>query len=81
MGEIKNLGPFDLLQTLTAELLLPMSGMLIALPAGWVLGTDSSRTELKLHSPCAYDSWSWCVRVVTPALILIVLVNIQSLVL
>ncbi len=79
LGETKNLGPFDLLQTLTADLLLPMSGMLSALTAGWVLGADSSRTELKLHSPCAYDSWLWCVRVVTPALILIVLVNVQSL--
>lgn len=79
LGEIKNLGPFDLLQTLTADLLLPMSGMLIALTAGWVLGMGSSRTDLKLYSPRAYNPWLWCVRVAAPALILIVLVNIQGL--
>ncbi|MFQ6021265.1 MAG: sodium-dependent transporter [Acidiferrobacterales bacterium] len=78
-GTLKTLGSFDFLQILTSGFLLPLSGILIALFAGWVLQPELTRAGFNARSPCTYDVWLWSVRVVTPALMLIVLFNVHSL--
>ncbi len=78
-GGLKTLGSFDLLQILTSGLLLPLSAILIAIFAGWVVQRDLMRTEFNARSPCAYDAWLWSIRVLTPILILIVFFNVHSL--
>ncbi len=79
LGSLKKLGFFDILQILTSQALLPVGGILIALFAGWVMAAASTRERLAMRSPCAFDSWIWAVRLVTPALLLIVLLNIHKL--
>ncbi|HLM52920.1 MAG TPA: sodium-dependent transporter [Pseudoxanthomonas sp.] len=62
----------DFLEFVANDLMLPLGGLLIALFAGWALGRDISQEELRL-SPGMHTAWLWLVRVISPALVLIVL--------
>jgi NSS family neurotransmitter:Na+ symporter len=78
-GAVKRLGFFDLLQILTSGLLLPLSGLLMALFAGWLLTPELTRAELRMRSPCAYDLWLWSVRLIMPVLLFLVFFNAPRL--
>ncbi len=78
-GDVKNLGFFDVLQALTAQGLLPLCGILIALFAGWVLKPDMMREALHLRPSWIYSAWLWLMRLAIPVLLLIVLLNITNL--
>ncbi len=78
-GVVKKLGMFDVLQILTAHLLLPLGGILLALFAGWVVRPATSREALGLRSPCSFDAWLWSVRVVIPLLLVIVMLSLSDL--
>lgn len=69
---------FDLLDFLTANVLLPLGGMLIALFAGWMMSRDATRDELGLGDSLAYRTWRFLVRYVTPTAVFIVLVNLLA---
>lgn len=71
LGVEKKLGAFDLLQIGTAYGMLPLTGLLVAVFAGWMLGAERARTELGLRSPCVFDMWLWLVRLMIPALLLV----------
>ncbi len=76
---VKKFGMFDALQILTAHLLLPVGAILLSLFAGWVVRPAASREALGLRTPCTYDVWLWAVRVVIPALLVIVTVSLSDL--
>ncbi|MBI5783773.1 MAG: hypothetical protein HZA69_08520, partial [Gammaproteobacteria bacterium] len=78
-GAVKKLGMFDVLQILTAHLLLPLGGILLALFAGWAVRPTTSREALGLRSPCSFDAWLWSVRVVIPILLAIVMLSLSDL--
>ena len=78
-GVVKNLGFFDVMQVVTAHLLLPVSGILIALYAGWALTPDMLREALHLRSGWVHSMWLWLVRLVIPVLLLIVLFSLPEL--
>jgi NSS family neurotransmitter:Na+ symporter len=79
LGVVRNLGMFDVLQILTAQVLLPLVGILIALFAGWVMRTDITRAALALRSPCAYDAWLWLTRLAVPLVLLLVAFSLAQL--
>ena len=78
-GTEKNLGLFDVLQILTAQILLPIAGIMIALFAGWALSAQSARDDLALRSPCAFDAWWWLLRVVVPLSLFLLMFNLYTL--
>ena len=78
-GVVKKLGMFDVLQILTAHLLLPLGGILLALFAGWVVRPATSREALGLRSSCSFDAWLWSVRAVIPILLVIVMLSLSDL--
>ena len=78
-GIEKSLGAFDVLQTLTAEMMLPLAGLLMAVFAGWMLKPEVARTELAMRSPCAFDAWIWLLRLVAPPLLLMLLFTVYRL--
>ncbi len=78
-GIVKKLGFFDVMQVVTAQLLLPVSGILIALFVGWVLKPDMTREALHMRSTWLHSVWLWLMRVVVPVLLLIVLFNLPDL--
>jgi len=66
---------FNLLDYLTANIMLPLGGFFIAVFAGWAMKTRSSKDELEL-STGIYDLWLILVRFVTPVAVLIVFLHV-----
>ena len=70
---------FELLDYLTANIMLPLGGLLIAFFAGWVMKRQSSMDELGLGNGVLYSTWRVLVRFITPIAIMIVFANIIGL--
>lgn len=70
---------FELLDYLTANIMLPLGGLLIALFAGWVMKRQSSMEELGLGNGVLYSTWRVLVRFITPIAIMIVFANLIGL--
>lgn len=57
------------------DLMLPLGGLLIALFTGWALNSTILRDELSEMPPALFTAWRWLLRIVAPALVLIVLLR------
>lgn len=57
---------FDLLDYLTANIMLPLGGLSIALFAGWVMTRHASREELQMDDDLGYRLWRFLIRYITP---------------
>jgi NSS family neurotransmitter:Na+ symporter len=66
--------PFDLLDYLTASIMLPISGLLVALFTGWAMTKESSREALNMPDGPGYNIWRLLVRYVAPIGVAIVFV-------
>jgi len=66
---------FDLLDYLTANIMLPMGGLLIAIFAGWRMTRDSSVEEFNLRFNFFYRVWRLLIRYITPVAVIIVFLN------
>lgn len=66
---------FDLLDYLTANIMLPIGGMLIAIFAAWLMSKQSTQEELHMTDSWEYSLWRFLVRFVTPIAVLIVFLN------
>jgi NSS family neurotransmitter:Na+ symporter len=64
---------FDLLDFFTANILLPLGGLLVALFAGWVMSRQAMENELSLSAP-AFNLWFITVRFLTPVAVAVVFV-------
>jgi NSS family neurotransmitter:Na+ symporter len=64
---------FDLIDYFTANLLMPLGGILIALFVGWGLKKEHLESELSFSSPFVAQAWLLLMRFVAPAAILWVL--------
>lgn len=64
----------DMLEFIANDIMLPLGGLLIALFAGWFMSNRIHRDELDF-SDTGYLIWLWLVRLVSPALVLVVLVR------
>jgi NSS family neurotransmitter:Na+ symporter len=69
----------DLFEFVSANLMLPLGGLLIALFAGWFMSEPSSRDELELPAPL-YGAWRFLARFVAPIAVAIVLLNAIGLI-
>ncbi len=66
----KNL--FDLFDFITANIMLPLTGLLMAVFAGWVMSRASTQEELELDESLGYWLWHVIIRYVTPVGVAIV---------
>ncbi len=75
-GEVlfEKLNFFDTLDGLTANIMLPLGGLFIALFAGWLMNPDSSKDELKTTGK-GYTIWINLVRLVAPTAVMVVFLN------
>ncbi|MDH5178865.1 MAG: sodium-dependent transporter [Gammaproteobacteria bacterium] len=69
---------FDLLDYLTANIMLPLGGLLIAIFAVWVMSREASMEELDLGNGILYKSWRLLVRYITPVAVIIVFMNVTG---
>ena len=70
---------FDLLDYLTANIMLPLGGLCIAIFSVWVMKRDDSTQELDMGDGAAYRLWHFLVRYVTPVAVLMVFLNVTGL--
>jgi len=66
---------FDLIDYFTANLLMPLGGILIALFVGWRMKPEYIESELQFPSPVIAKIWLLLIRFVAPAAILWVMVS------
>lgn len=64
-----------LVDNLTANIMLPVGGLLIAVFAVWMMADESTRSELGLSEGMAYRSWRFLVRYLVPVAIVFVFLN------
>lgn len=74
-GEKKTDGLFDVLDILTANFLLPLGGLAMALFAGWFMSRESTRDELALAEGAAFRLWRLLIRYVAPLAVALVFLN------
>jgi NSS family neurotransmitter:Na+ symporter len=72
--------PFDLLDYLTANIMLPLGGLCIALFCAWVMKREDCAQELAMGDGIGYGLWYVLVRYITPVAVLIVFFNVTGLV-
>jgi len=70
---------FDTLDGLTANVMLPLGGLFIAIFAGWLMKVESSKKELSTYET-GYNLWLLLVRVVAPIAVMVVFLNVIGVV-
>ena len=74
-------GILDLFDFVTANVMLPLGGVLIAVFAGWVMRRASSVEELRLGSgSIVYQGWRLLIRYVAPACVIVVFLQAIGLI-
>lgn len=76
----RNATPFDLLDYLTANIMLPLGGLCIAVFTAWVMKREDCAQELAMGGGIGYRLWYVLVRYITPVAVLIVFLNVTGLV-
>ncbi len=71
---------FDLLGYVTANIMLPLGGLFIAIFSGWVMHQHATREELGIKYNFMYQLWRFLVRWVTPVAVIIVFLNAVGLI-
>jgi NSS family neurotransmitter:Na+ symporter len=66
---------FDILDYLTANIMLPVGGLLIAIFAGWCMTRNSSVDEFNMGDGLIYKMWWGLIRYITPVAVVIVFMH------
>lgn len=78
-GQLRTLGIFDGLSIASFDVLLPGASLMLALFVGWILRRELTEPALRAISPCVYEMWLWGLRVVAPALLVLILFHLRRL--
>jgi NSS family neurotransmitter:Na+ symporter len=73
----KNL--FELLDYLTANLMLPLGGLAIAIFAGWIMQAKDSEQELEIPTQ-GFQVWQFLIKFVSPAAVFIVFLHVLGVI-
>jgi neurotransmitter:Na+ symporter, NSS family len=66
--------PYDVIDYVTANVMMPLGGMLIALFAGWFVNRSVLQEQFPEMSPRLFALWRWAARVIAPSAIFVVFV-------
>jgi NSS family neurotransmitter:Na+ symporter len=77
-SEVKIFGKsfFDLLDHITANLMLPLGGFGIAVFAGWVMKRKDSEQALEMTGSQSYHVWKFLISYIAPAAVLMVFLKV-----
>jgi len=67
---------FQIIDFITASIMLPLGGLFIAIFAGWIMDRDSTEREFSFQNRYVYPAWHIMVRYVSPFLVFMVFLNI-----
>ncbi len=65
---------FRLFDFFTANVAIPVSGLLITVFIGWVISPDTSRDELNMRRPWTFSAWYFIMRYLAPAALLTIFI-------
>ncbi len=63
---------FDAVDWLTANIMLPLGGLLIAIFVGWVMKDSHVRKELQMKNEALYLVWRVLIRIVAPIAVVVI---------
>ncbi len=66
---------YEVLDYVTSAVLMPVTGLLVAVFAGWIVSEKTATEELQLGSGLRFRAWRFLVRFVVPLTIVMILVN------
>jgi NSS family neurotransmitter:Na+ symporter len=66
---------FDLLDYVTANLMMPLGGLLLAVFVGWRVSPQAVADELNIQSPWFFKTWYWLLRWVVPLSITVIFIS------
>ncbi|NIA28207.1 MAG: sodium-dependent transporter [Desulfobulbaceae bacterium] len=66
---------FDLIDYFTANVMMPIGAILIALFVGWRMKPELIDSELSFSGTLMFNTWLWALRVVVPIAILAILIS------
>ncbi|MGB5721662.1 MAG: sodium-dependent transporter [Woeseiaceae bacterium] len=73
LGPFAGMNLFALIDYFTANLMMPLGGILMAVFVGWLVKPKVLAEDLSFGSPILFNVWLWMIRVVAPLAILGVL--------
>jgi NSS family neurotransmitter:Na+ symporter len=65
---------FELIDFITANIMLPLSGLLVAILIGWKIKSKMVEDQLLSESPRLFFAWKWAIKFVSPLAVIVVLV-------
>jgi neurotransmitter:Na+ symporter, NSS family len=77
LGVASTKTPFELLDYLTSNIMMPAGGLMVALIAGWALSREAACQELGLGDGLAFTLWRGLVRYVVPLAIVIIFLSVR----
>lgn len=69
--------PFELLDYLTSNIMMPAGGLMVALIAGWALSREATCVELGMGNGLAFTLWRGLVRYVVPLAIVVIFFSVR----
>ena len=66
-------GYFEILDYLTANIMMPLNGLLLALFTGWMIKPEAIEKQLNIQNPAVFRAWFWLLRWVVPISIALIL--------
>ncbi len=76
---LKDATAFDFLDYLTANIMLPLGGLMIAVFAGWLMKHKYARQELGI-SDFWFSIWKFLIMFVAPAMVIVVFLNAMGII-
>jgi len=71
---------FDLLDFLTANIMLPLGGFFIAIFVGWMMRSSSVEDEIAIHNDVLYRAWRFLLRYITPVGVFAVFLRVLGII-
>ena len=65
---------FELIDFITANIMLPLSGLLVAILIGWKIKSKMVEDQLLSDSPRLFFAWKWAIKFISPLAVITVLV-------
>ena len=66
-------GYFEILDYLTANIMMPLTGLLLAVFVGWLVKPAAIAVQLQIKNPALFRAWFWLLRWVAPVSIALIL--------
>ena len=66
-------GYFEILEYVTANIMMPLCGLLLAVFVGWMIKPEAVQQELQIQNPALFRAWFWLIRWVVPVSIALII--------